>query len=413
MVNSRAMLQDGRAMSKMVGRVGAKGPRVLVLDAEQRSALAAIRSIGSFGADVIAASLEASPLAATSKFVRAVVNLPDPAIDARAYVDAVRYHAARLDVEFILPITDTSTTLLSPPGDVGCARVLAPPVDAYHRVSDKANLLQMAAACQVGYPESIVVRDRAQLVAAADEIGYPFILKPSRSKYLHEGKVFSTAVKLISSRAALTQTLIRLDWLDIVPGLVQEFIPGSGAGIFTMYGNAGPVAWFSHRRLREKPPSGGVSVLSESVAPDSRLRQGAQRLLDSVGWCGPAMVEFRISSDGTPYLMEINGRFWGSLQLSIDAGVNFPVLLLRLASEGNVPEISAYRTGRRLRWLQGDLDSLLISLKGPQGTPMKLRAALAFFATFADINARQEIFRWSDPRPAAAEWIRWVRALAT
>ena len=29
---------------------------------------------------------------------------------------------------------------------------------------------------------------------------------------------------------------------------------------------------------------------------------------------------------GTPLLMEVNGRFWGSLQLAIDAGVDFPYL---------------------------------------------------------------------------------------
>ena len=37
------------------------------------------------------------------------------------------------------------------------------------------------------------------------------------------------------------------------------------------------------------------------------------------------MVEFKHDErDGVPKLMEINGRFWGSLQLAIDAGVDFP-----------------------------------------------------------------------------------------
>ena len=87
---------------------------------------------------------------------------------------------------------------------------------------------------------------------------------------------------------------------------------------------ARPVAFFAHKRLRERPPWGGVSVLSESAEPDPRLKALARQLLDDACWHGVAMVEFKVAPDGTPYLMEINTRFWGSLQLAIDAGVDFP-----------------------------------------------------------------------------------------
>ena len=44
------------------------------------------------------------------------------------------------------------------------------------------------------------------------------------------------------------------------------------------------------------------------------------------------MVEYkRDSSTGQPYLMEVNGRFWGSLQLAIDSGVDFPRILVACA----------------------------------------------------------------------------------
>ena len=41
-------------------------------------------------------------------------------------------------------------------------------------------------------------------------------------------------------------------------------------------------------------------------------------------------IEFRIDSrDGVPKIMEVNPRFWGSLQLSILSGVDFPYLLYK------------------------------------------------------------------------------------
>ena len=49
-------------------------------------------------------------------------------------------------------------------------------------------------------------------------------------------------------------------------------------------------AAFAHRRLREKPPSGGVSVLSESTLPDPVAVEYADRLLRSLKWRGVAMV---------------------------------------------------------------------------------------------------------------------------
>ena len=108
--------------------------------------------------------------------------------------------------------------------------------------------------------------------------------------------------------------------------LLQERIEGPGVGVFVCCDRGEPVALFAHRRLREKPPSGGVSVLCESAAARSdRRATSATRLLQALDWRGVAMVEFkRDLRDGSLRLMEINGRFWGSLQLAIDAGVEFP-----------------------------------------------------------------------------------------
>ncbi len=76
------------------------------------------------------------------------------------------------------------------------------------------------------------------------------------------------------------------------------------------------------------------------------------------------MVEFKEDqSSRVPLLMEVNGRFWGSLQLAIDAGIDFPWLLLQMAKgqHVNVPE-NSYRCGVKSRWLLGDLDHLLMRL---------------------------------------------------
>jgi predicted ATP-grasp superfamily ATP-dependent carboligase len=192
------------------------------------------------------------------------------------------------------------------------------------------------------------------------------------------------------------------------PLLVQEYVAGRGQGVFGLYSAGKVVTFFAHRRLREKPPSGGVSVLSESVPVDPRLREISQRLLDSVGWHGVAMVEFKVTPEGTPYLIEINGRFWGSLQLAIEAGVDFPWLLYRVALGEPVEPVEDYAVGMRNLWLLGDLDHLYLRLREHSGLAEKIRVVRAFLSMF-ESGTRHEVNRWDDVRPFLRETARYLR----
>jgi len=155
-----------------------------------------------------------------------------------------------------------------------------------------------------------------------------------------------------------------------------------------------------------------VSVLCESVPVDPLMQSFAAKLLSAVTWTGAAMVEFRVAEDGTPYLIEVNGRFWGSLQLAIDCGVDFPWLLHQSMQGSVAAGPQAYAVGRRLRWLLGDVDSLLIALReGSSSRSTKARALLAFLQSFADPACRQEIFRIGDPHPGFREIAHWFKAL--
>ena len=74
--------------------------------------------------------------------------------------------------------------------------------------------------------------------------------------------------------------------------MVQEFVPGRGEGIFLLVDRGVVRAHFAHRRLREKPPAGGVSVVSESREPEPGELAACERLVAELGWHGVAMLEF-------------------------------------------------------------------------------------------------------------------------
>jgi predicted ATP-grasp superfamily ATP-dependent carboligase len=175
-------------------------------------------------------------------------------------------------------------------------------------------------------------------------------------------------------------------------------------------------AQFAHRRLSEKPVTGGVSVYRESVEIDEALRDLSCALLGRFNWRGVAMVEYkRDAATSVPYLMEVNGRFWGSLQLAIDSGVDFPALLVSCAlgeSETVAPE---YRVGVRSRWWWGQVDHLVARLR-PRllaaqmlpGTPSATRALSDLVLGPFRSGDYEEVLRWSDPRPFCYETIRWL-----
>jgi predicted ATP-grasp superfamily ATP-dependent carboligase len=110
-----------------------------------------------------------------------------------------------------------------------------------------------------------------------------------------------------------------------------------------------------HRREREFPVTGGASIAAESVY-DEKLKDVGKKLLDALSWHGVAMVEFKLDeADNQFKLMEINPKFWGSLDLAIAAGVDFPYDLARMSRGEAIEYSEEYKRGLRYQWPIEDL----------------------------------------------------------
>ena len=304
--------------------------KVVVTDGNNRAALAVTRSLGRLGHQVIVGERRAPALAQTSRFCAGRFVYPDPVSQPDAFAERVLAAVTEHQAGALIPMADVTTfSVLRRRAEFErlCRLPLAP-TETIARAADKADI--MATAAGLGVPVPQTVRVDAPGPAPALGFPYPVVVKPHRSRVLTPQGWKSTSVSYAADPDALTRELGRRPAHEF-PLLIQERIVGPGVGVFACYDRGRAVALFSHRRLRERPPWGGVSVLSESAPLDPVASAHATTLLDAIGWHGVAMVEFkRDSRDDTPRLMEINGRFWGSLQLAIDAGVDFPALLMTL-----------------------------------------------------------------------------------
>jgi len=399
--------------------------RILVLDGEQRSALAATRSLGRAGHEVHVAAADPRSLSTASRHCARGVTAPDPAGDPAAYRDFLSVVTAEGAFDVLLPMTDLSIPFALELRDRRPDLVLPiPPAEAYRRASDKVELLRLAAEAGVPVPPQVEVAgpgaaaDSPETAAAlAPGLRFPVVVKPGRSAVEGSTDTARFRVSVAEDPATLSRDLSALD-PRAFPVLLQERIQGPGLGAFALFWEGEPMAWFAHRRLREKPPTGGVSVYRESIPLRDDLRDYATRLLSDLGWSGVAMVEFKEDeATGIPYLMEINGRFWGSLQLAVDAGVDFPALLVELALGGRPAPRDAYRTGVRSRWLWGEVDHLVAlarhgqELRRTHPELPSLARALARVALPWRPGDRFEVLRASDPGPFIRETANWIRDL--
>jgi predicted ATP-grasp superfamily ATP-dependent carboligase len=421
---------------------------ILVTDGEQRSALALVRSLGRAGHTVYVCSASGRSLAGASRYASAEARVAEPLRGGERFAEDVLQLMERWKIDTLIPVSEAALLALLPARERMRNVTLPFPDEAtFRRICDKAELLSVAPRVGIAIPEQLSVESVADACSLDPaSIEYPVVLKPARS--VGEGGGGRNAggaggagaaaggagtgagasergapgarTKLTVRHAAdageLTRALAELAEAGdaAFPLLIQQRVVGPGIGIFLLLWEGRTLATFAHRRIREKPPSGGVSVYRESVAADPALVARSRALLEHFGWCGVAMVEYKVDErTGTPYLMEVNGRFWGSLQLAVDAGVDFPVLLVRAATGEAVEPVESYTEGVRSRWWWGDVDHLIARhirsrtrLSLPPDAPGRLGALRDFFTVHFGRD-REEILRFDDPRPFFRESVQW------
>ena len=392
---------------------------VFVTDGEQRATLALVRALGRVGLGVTVGSKSAHSLAGSSRYCSGRMHYPSPSEQGEVFQASLLKEMQRGENKVLFPITDITIILVAQMREAlePFVRVPIATEKQIRQVQDKRQVLLAAQKIGIGFPETFMLHDDEDLEAVAGRLRYPVVLKPRLSWLWRNGEWVSGGVQYAHDAEDFKKKYIESHSLIPRP-LVQERIDGEGRGIFLLLWNGELKAAFCHRRLREKPPWGGVSVYRESMPLDREMVDRAYKLLEAFGWQGPVMVEFKVDNrDGELKLMEVNGRFWGSLQLALDAGMNFPLLYYRLAIGEDTPSQFDYKAGVRSRWLLGDLDQLLIRWTHPGGQngfspdkTSKLRASLDFLK-FYEPNLHYEILRFEDPAPGWYECKSYVQAL--
>jgi predicted ATP-grasp superfamily ATP-dependent carboligase len=388
---------------------------VLVTDAGRGSAVAFIRSLGRRGWRVTAADFDRASPGFRSRYTTDRLLYPRPSERPDTVVDTIAARVERGGIDLVVPITDEVGLPLAEARDrfAGLTTLAVPDPAGLAATHDKSTTFALAERLGVPVPATRTVLAGDEVALVGSELGYPVVIKPVASReVLADRTIRSHVVGYALDANDLRDRLAAFD--RGTPVLLQRWLPGEGVGVELLMDRGRPVAAFQHRRLREVPPTGGASSLRESVRLDGDLYDGAVRMLEALEWTGLAMVEFRRAHDGVGYLMEINGRVWGSLPLAVRAGMDFPARLAALLCDGRAagdgqpaPVDTRYRRGVRARNLRLDLawiGSVLSGRRRQRGMPWPpRRSAIGAIASLVDPRIRDDLMSWSDPAPGLAQ----------
>jgi hypothetical protein len=308
---------------------------------QSRAAVAAVRALAAANYRPVVTVSQAMSMAAASRSCAGRVHVPSAERSPQAYATAIRAEQSRWPYVAVLPSSEAALLALGGP---------------LEHLQHKALSSQAASAVGIPVPRMQVFASMDELRSSAAELEYPIVVKPDLSKLFPTTPVHSFA------------ELARLGpWEGTL--VVQPCLSGGFRGVVgLMWGGKLLVA--THMRyVRLWPlPTGTVSA-AESVSPDSELERGLEALLQ--GYDGPFHVDL-----AGPYLLDVNLRIHATLPLSIAAGANVVTAYCDLRTGQSVAPVRG-RPGVFFRWIEGDLRSILWSLRrGQLSRTQALKAAL-------------------------------------
>ncbi|WKZ14745.1 MAG: ATP-grasp domain-containing protein [Candidatus Jettenia caeni] len=361
--------------------------KVLVLDGMWNKSLAAVRSFGRKGLDVTTGEKTLLATAMFSRYCNKRFVYPSPVLSPAGFLKDLEEELKRNSYDVVFPMEFSTQVLLTDPVNrqklEQYTRIPFASADLAKKCNDKAFIMRHAMERGIDIPATYFVNDTNSIAGIAQKLEYPALIKPRVSSG-------SRGIVYVKNKDELTSLYGQVHKQYPFP-IIQEYIPGDevyGVGLLLNF-ESEVRASFVYKRLRSYPVKGGPSTLRESVQRDD-IREIAISLMKSLEWTGIAHAEFKIDPrDGKPKLLEVNPRFWGSLQLAIESGVDFPLLLFKMAMDGDIESVVNYAVGVKCRWLiPGDV---LHFIKNPE----RLRLKPNFF----DFKIKDDIISLKDPLP--------------
>lgn len=374
----------------------------VVTDVHYRMAPALIRDLGRAGVKVVCCEREdvPAPLGFRSRYSARNVTLPASGWTDALYALCEELKQAERERPALLSVGAATLAALAAQRErFGAVCGLCIPAPGQlDLLNSKAAVSALAQKLGVPVPLAFVRQAGEDVGDFAARLPLPCVVKPLCGEKLGLSAAQRYAiVRTPAEAAAQFEHFRELSGEDPV---VQEHLPGGGLGCSVLCEEGEVRAALCHRRVREYPVSGGPSACCDRVdRPD--LESHATAIVKEIGFTGLAMFEFKEDAGGTPRLLEVNPRVWGTFPLTRVSQSGIPLLWCALSwNRGNPEETPAplpppppFRPCR-MRFFPSDLMSAAGYAKRGEG-----RRAWGAVADLLRPSVKDGLWEWGDPGP--------------
>lgn len=302
---------------------------VLVLDSRYKHSLAVIRSLGIYGLKVIGASEKFSP----SKYSR--YCLKNFRYKKESFRNDLLNILKQNKIKFVLCVDYFTNIECSKIKHeiLNYSKILIADYEIMNMVSNKESIIKIISE-RVCLPKSYFLNN----INDIDKIDFnceKFVIKSVIENKGKKVEYFETKEELIK--------IIDYYRKELGPQIVQEYIKGFGCGFFALCDQGKIISSFQHKRLYQYPETGGISSIAQTFYND-KLNEISKQIITNIKWTGFCMLEFIYNElDDKFYFIEFNPKLWGSLDLSIKAGADFPVWYIKYLNNEKVQNIHKYK----------------------------------------------------------------------
>lgn len=273
-----------------------------------------------------------------------VYQIPYPAAGTEALLGRLEYIHETEKLDVIIPNFDAELhnfIKISPKLKEMGIHTFLPTLEQFE-ARDKINLFEFGKKHGLLVPKDKVIYDVSELNAVSKEFNYPMVVK---------GKYYEATVAYTLEQAQKAFHKLNAKWG--LPIIIQEFINGTEVNIAALGdGNGQTISAIPMRKLfiTDKGKAWAGITLE-----DKSLIELAEKFISTTKWKGGFELEIMRTSDGKPYIMEVNPRFPAWIYLTTGAGQNQPAALVKMAMGQKIEPYKNYAVGKifvRYAWDQ-------------------------------------------------------------
>ena len=380
-----------------------------------RQTLTVIRSLARANYSVIVGRSEPSTFTQYSRYIKEIWEHPSIDCEGEEFMAALSIFAqSRTAPFFIFPVGEWELSMLARhfPKLPAAAMLVMPDPATVLTCLNKVTFYTLATKLGLPVPEFCVAVSMQEVMAKAEGIGFPCVVKP-----------FSSLADLRDQKAVVLyshdQLLQKLSLWTVGHAslIVQKFSSGLRYNCHFLADQGGLLAYFEQRVLRtDRPDYTGYGVDGEAVPPTSLLKDHTAKLIGALGYSGLGCVQFLVDDmRGTTYLLELNPRLDATCAIPYYCGYDFPAMAVELAAcqrqvTSSRPANHSIYPLRRGVWSSGELTRLGQDIRRQRVSWGKVPGRLLRIARSFCVADFHLTWSWRDPLPTCYVFARMLRA---